>query len=121
MARHTIGAKIGAARPDGAPKAADVVGGLADVLPTSGQAAAKTAFEATLATLVADAGSPSQAHVTAANDAYTTLAATLGSFPTGGADVVVSIDSATVLTRTNLMHALEKIKQAFAGTNYLTP
>jgi hypothetical protein len=33
----------------------------------------KTAFEAALATLVADGASPTQAHVTAANSAYTTF------------------------------------------------
>lgn len=47
----------------------------------------RTAFEATLATLVADGAAPTQAHVTAANNAYTTLQGNLAS---------VTADSATI-------------------------
>lgn len=92
---------------------------IADPIAASGYAAAKTAFEAALAVLVADGASPTQAHVTTANSTYTTLAATLAA-PPSASDVVVSVNATNVPTRTCLARAFDQILQAFASTDALT-
>lgn len=84
-------------------------GSAADVVPASGFAADKTAFEATLATLVSDGASPTQAHVTAANNAYTTFKNDLGAAPPASPDLVVSIDTAIIPTKQALRIALDAI------------
>jgi hypothetical protein len=75
------------------------------------------AFEAALATLVADAALPTQAHVTAVNDAYTALAATQVTYAaavaalTGGvsADVTLLWNAANVVTKNALRKAVAAI------------
>lgn len=68
------------------------------------------AFAAALATLVADGASPTQAHVTAANSAYTTLAADwtalkaiIDAQQTAGANaIVVTIDTTAITNVSSL-------------------
>lgn len=59
------------------------------------------AFAAALATLVSDGAAPTQAHVTAVNDAYTPIAAIFT------ADLVVDIDRATLTTRNLIQTAVD--------------
>lgn len=94
---------------------------VADVVNASGFAAAKTAFEVALAVLVADAASPTQAHVTTADAAYTTLAAAMGAAPPTNSDVVLSFNATNVGTRTVLQRCVEQIMRAVQGHSALTP
>jgi uncharacterized protein involved in propanediol utilization len=95
---------------------------VADAVNGSAFVTDQTAFEAALAVLVADAASPTQAHVTTANDAYTTFKA---DFAAGGgpatADVVLSFNATAVVTRTMLRRAIERLLQAIEGSDALTP
>jgi hypothetical protein len=91
-------------------------GPVADMVAASGYAAAKTAFEAALATLVADGASPTQAHVTAADAAYTTLAATLAA-PPSKTDMVVSIDMTNVPRLTTVKRAFDQVIQSLASAS----
>ena len=59
-----------------------------------------TALAAAIATAVADGASPTQAHVTAINTAYTAFAASLG------ADATLSINPSTVSTKFNAKRIL---------------
>lgn len=61
------------------------------------------AFEATLATLVADGASPTEAHVTAANDAYTALKAVWTK------DLVVDYNRSTINTDNLKAQALRAV------------
>lgn len=79
-----------------------------DPVMTTGYAAAKTAFEAALAVLVADGASPTQAHVTTANSTYTTFAAAMGGVPVGR-DLVVSVDLAKVSSISSLRAAFNRL------------
>jgi hypothetical protein len=75
------------------------------------------AFEAALATLVADGASPTQAHVTAVNSAYTTLKTAQTTYAaavaalTGGvsADVTLLWNVANVVTKNALRKAVAAI------------
>lgn len=91
------------------------------------------AFAATLATLVADGASPTQAHVTAVNNAYTTLAAaqvtyaaavaalsTTAVSATVAADVSVLFNAATVISRNKLNEAVLKVLTNIGGQGILT-
>ena len=79
---------------------------------------AATTFAAALATLVADGASPTQAHVTAANNAYTTLAGkyTTLKAQTNGADFLVVINLAVITSRNALLAAWKQALQIFAGS-----
>lgn len=73
--------------------------------------AAAVAVAADVATLVSDGASPTQAHVTALNGHYTTLASAIsaaGTAASGGisADVVISYDTTKVTTKNQLGAAL---------------
>jgi hypothetical protein len=89
-------------------------GPAADMVAGSGYAAAKTAFEAALAVLVADGASPTQAHVTTANSTYTTLAATLAA-PPSKTDLAVSIDLANVPNQTAAKRAFDQVIKSLAS------
>ena len=107
---------------------------VADPVPATGYAAAKTAYDAAaatlvtdLATLVADGATPTQGHVNTVNTdytalaaAYTTLAAALAAPPTA-VDVVLSIDAAAVGTKTCLAKAVARLLHAVSGSDRLTP
>lgn len=106
----------------------DAVGGIADPLNASTTAADlatlltdRTAFEATLATLVADAGSPTQAHVTSANSAYTTMQTALAAVVAdiaavpAAADVVLSINTTNVAARGLLDKAVTRLVRLCGG------
>jgi hypothetical protein len=75
----------------------------------------KTAFEAALATLVADGATPTQAHVTAANSAYTTFKADLT--PTGGDWIELRVrttdpvSGATKIDRRDIIVALKAFER----------
>lgn len=72
---------------------------------------------AALAVLVTDGASPTQAHVTTLNNAYTTLAAaitaakaaTVAAKAATAGDVVVSVNQATVTTRNQITDILRKL------------
>lgn len=91
------------------------------------------AFAAALATLVADGASPTQAHVTAVNNAYTTLAAaqvtyaaavaalsTTAVSATVAADVSLLFNTATVVSRNKLVEAVQKLLTNIMGQGILT-
>lgn len=82
-----------------------------DPVMTTGYAAAKTAFEAALAVCVADAASPTQAHVTSADSAYTTFKAAMGGVPTSS-DLVVSVDLAKISSLSSLRAAFNRLLAA---------
>ena len=94
----------------------------------------QTTFEAALAVLVADGASPTQAHVTTANNAYTALEtgidlvqtditalqATFGVAPST-TDVVLSVDLVKVPSISCLEIALQQLLNGLSGTSYFTP
>jgi hypothetical protein len=88
-----------------------------DPVVASTYSASKTAFEAALATLVADGASPTQGHATAVNDAYTTLAADLASRPTK-TDVVLSYDTTAAPTASVLKKAINKLAAYVEGGGF---
>src|SRR5437764_1308700 len=123
MARKTISLSIAGAstneetsRTGGPVRVGDVRHDV-DPIVTSTYAASKTAFEAALATLVADGASPTEAHATAVNSAYTTLAADLASRPTK-TDVVLSYDTTNVPSASVLRKAINALQDYVAGGGY---
>jgi hypothetical protein len=92
----------------------DAVGRITDPLSGATYATDKTAFEAALAALVADGATPTQAHVTTANNAYTTFKADLAAPPTNR-DVVLSFETTAVVTKTYLRRAVEELLLQVAG------
>lgn len=91
------------------------------------------AFEAALATLVADGASPTQAHVTSANNAYTTLAAaqvtyaaavaalsTTAAAASVAADVSILFKTSAVVSRNKLNEAVLKLLPLIGGQGILT-
>lgn len=110
MATVQVNVTTGPANPIGLPtytQASRPAGGaasnatlVADAIPVA----------AAVAVLVADAASPTQAHVTTLAAAYTTLAADIaanGAQVSG--NVVVSFDTAVITTQRMLRAALEKV------------
>lgn len=77
-----------------------------------------TAFEAALATLVTDGASPTQAHVTAANNAYTTLKAAYTAYY--GNDVILSVNGGAVLTKNKYREIIRALEQLVFGSSLLT-
>lgn len=111
----------GALKVDGTTFGAEQFSGVrhvADPVPASTFAADQTAFEAALATLVADAVSPTQAHVTAVNSAYTTLKADFAAVAPS-TDLLLSINLAQISTIRVLRLALERIVSAMRSSGYL--
>lgn len=84
-------------------------------------ATTRAALVAAMAVLVADAASPTQAHVTTANSALTSYLADVPAGRPTNADVVVSVDAATVTTRSRLRAALRRVELIFEGSDALTP
>lgn len=111
MARQSVG--LTAARTTIGAEGFGPASGVVDPLPGSGFSADRTAFEAALAVLVADGASPTQAHVTTANSAYTTFAADLPATRAAATDVVLSVDLATVTSVSSLRRAVERLIQGF--------
>lgn len=111
MARFAIGATV---RASGGSQ----VGAVSDVLNASGTATAQAAVASAVATLVADGASPTQAHVTALNSAWSTLNSDIaaGSLAQAG-DVVVSFNATTVKSVTELRRVLLKAVEMAEG-NY---
>ena len=72
---------------------------------SSDSVAKRTAFETTLATLVADGATPTQAHVTAANTAYTAFTSALG-------DVELSYDTTNVTSVSSLRAPVKRLIHA---------
>jgi hypothetical protein len=86
-----------------------------------------TAFAAALAVLVADGASPTQAHVTTANNAWTTLKALVDTaiadallVPAVSADVVLVINGTQVVTKNKLDEILRGMRQLIEGSSLLT-
>jgi hypothetical protein len=131
VAYRAVTATFGASLPEGgvtldSGSAPDPVAAKAalDVLVAAAQGAHKTSFEAALAVLVADGASPTQAHVTTANNAYTTLKGDIDAIVTTGivisADLTLMFDPAKVVTRTHLARALERLLRVVEGSDTLT-
>jgi hypothetical protein len=83
---------------------------------THGAASDVTAYSSVasaIATLVADGASPTQAHVTTLNTAWTTLKAALDTH--AAADVSLLYNTATVNTTNKGSSALRAIEQQFIG------
>jgi hypothetical protein len=74
---------------------------------------AYTSVASAIATLVGDGASPTQAHVTALNTAWTTLKAALDTH--GSADASLLYNPATVNTTNKGYAALRTIEQQFIG------
>lgn len=81
-----------------------------------------TAFEAALATLVADGASPTQAHVTAVNNAYTTLKTAKTAYDTATAgNLVVLVDTAVLASSNAAKWAVKRALQALANIGIVLP
>lgn len=96
-------------------------GGCADVVNGATVATTQAALVAAMAVLVADAASPTQAHVTTANSALTAYLADVAQGRPANTDVVISVDVANVVTNSALRKAIRKIEQIFEGNSALTP
>ncbi len=97
------------------PYAAGII---SDVMNAATMPTDQVAFEAALATLVADGASPTQAHVTAVNSAYTTLKADFaaGNLSTApNSSVVISFDAAVVTNIGLLRKAANALLLAVQG------
>lgn len=129
MARWSFGATI----LDTAVGPRDPVGaahGIADVVQTVSSAlvvADVATVDGEVATLVADGASPTQAHVDALNTDWgalktdwDALLAGLPGVPTT-ADVVISFDASTVVTRSVLRRAVLRLLEAIEGHSALAP
>lgn len=95
-------------------------GGCSDVVNGATVATTRAALVAAMAVLVADAASPTQAHVTTADAALTAYLADVPAGRPANTDVIVSVDAATVVTRSRLRQALRRIERIFEGSNALT-
>lgn len=78
--------------------------------------AAAVPVAAALAVLVADGASPTQAHVTTLNSAYTTLAAAIST-----ANLTVQVDTAVITTSNGVKAAFQKALQAAKNLGIVTP
>jgi len=82
------------------------------------------AFTAALATLVADGASPTQAHVTAVNNAWTTYKTDIDAATAAGAAITADMtlyigNVANVASLDKLENGWARIKQAIQGSNLL--
>lgn len=121
----TVGAGLMATIGQGAASSATLATAQADAL-----ALTYTAFAAALAVLVADGASPTQAHVTTANSAWTTLktaidlvvadVAAISAGPAISADVVLAVNGATVLTKNKLDEIIRAMRWSIEGSSLLT-
>lgn len=84
------------------------------------QGAHKTSFETALATLVADGASPTQAHVTSANSAYTTLKTDIGAMNLPSGCAILIYDTANVTNFNDLKNALAAALNAVRGNGTLS-
>lgn len=82
-----------------------------DVVASAAQQELVVIFEAALAVLVADGASPTQAHVTTANAAYTNVKAIWAK------DIVVDYDRANVDTDNEKRQAMRVMLAAMLGIN----
>lgn len=107
MARNAVSCKVQARLANGT---AVITGHARPVDPVNGAttAADQAAVAAAVATLVADAASPTQAHVTTLNSAWGTLAADIAPVP-AAADVVISYNATTVVSRDTLRQAVDQL------------
>lgn len=121
----TVGTGLMATIGQGAASSATLATAQADAL-----ALTYTAFAAALAVLVADGASPTQAHVTTANSAWTTLktaidlvvadVAAISAGPAISADVVLAVNGATVLTKNKLDEIMRAMRWSIEGSSLLT-
>lgn len=124
MASRAISVTLGAAvSPDGVYCAS--AGGAKDPVVAAAAIADKTAFEAALAVLVADGASPTQAHVTTANNAYTTYAAAVVTYQTAvqasvAGNLVLILDTAVLTTSNKISSAVKAALQLLRNYGLLT-
>lgn len=121
MARYAAGATILRREATGQTRIS-TSGGVSDPVPATTYPTTYAALSAAIAVLVADGASPTQAHVTTANDALTAFAADLAAgTPSANRDVIISYDAATVVTKTALREAVRSALQVIEGSSALTP
>lgn len=77
-----------------------------------------TTMASTMATLVADGAAPTQAHVTAANNAYTALAASYASLKAqvNGRDFMVIVNLAKITSKNALLAVWNAALNIFSGS-----
>lgn len=110
MAFQTLVATVGVSPPNSTTGAPSSVKADYD--------AAAATFAAALAVLVADGATPTQAHVTTANNAYTALAAQYTLMTAG--DVTALVNLTNVTSRNILKAALDKLLQTAAASGTVT-
>lgn len=121
----TVGTGLMATIGQGAASSATLATAQTDAL-----ALTYAAFAAALAVLVADGASPTQAHVTTANSAWTTLktaidlvvadVAAISAGPAQSGDVGLYVNGATVITKNKLDEILRAMRWAIEGSSLLT-
>lgn len=120
MARVAVSLSVGSTTPG--RERFDNVGHSPDPVPTvvaSTYTTDKAAFEAALAVLVADGASPTQAHVTTCNNAYTTFKAELGGNP-AAQDIVLSVDLAKITSVSQINFAVQTLLNILRGNKALS-
>lgn len=113
MARFSTGATKGASGEFGTTNVVDPVNG-ATVATT------RAAIVASMAVLVADGATPTEAHVTTADTDLTAFLADVAARP-AQTDVVLSVDLANVTTITQLRRALNALITQAEGSGRFTP
>ena len=128
MSRKSVAIAIQTRRTDGTvsfgnlANPADPVNGSTTAADQATLDAAATAVAADVATLVADGASPTQGHVTTLNTDYTALAAAITAFEAdiagvpATADVLISYNTSTVVSKSTLRLAVERLLQALPET-----
>lgn len=118
MARQSYAVTIGQAL--GPEKFNTSVAGTSDAV-TSTAAVDTTAVAAAIAVLVADGATPTQAHVTTLNSAWTTLLAEITAAKAAGTgDVVLSVDLSTITTGNQLRYALRTLLLQWQGNGSIS-
>lgn len=115
MAQAVLNATLGADLGEG--RFTISVGGKADIV-----AADTTDVAAAIAVLVADGASPTQAHVTTLNNAWTTLLAAITAIngaAADSADLKIVVNNATVTTTNKFVALMRALLNCFPGSGII--
>lgn len=124
MASRAIAVTLGAAvSPDGEWAAS--AGGQKDPVVAAAAVADSTALAAAMAVLVADGASPTQAHVTTANNALTTYLAAVVTYQTAvqasvAGNLVLIVDTAVLTTSNKIKGAVKAALQLLRNYGLFT-
>lgn len=88
----------------------------ADIMNGATTATDQATLVAAIATAVADGASPTEAHVTDIDTAYTALAADIAGVPSISSDVVLSYNTTSVTTKSTLRQAVEALLASLPET-----